>query len=538
MKRLKTALIVLCVLLPLASLIYKTQFLGLRLIPKKATTFWKVEMSLNWENIYRVDSQEIEPPYVLPVPKSLPSQEVMNVTINGKPISPDSEEESSPSLLQFGKEGGATRTTSLHFDVNTEFYDFINARDRSVRLDYEDRMRYLSMDNFDEETLGLLKKLSDTLVFHSDTTETKLEKFFFYLADEIVLKAEPHTVKDVIDLASGSYLAQAQTLMGLSRLNGIPARIAFGIQILDTKAGEKIYTRMFFTEAFIEGQWIPLFPEKRLMGKVTGNQIILNRDTENFASFLERRDLIGILLDPVKFDPMSSKEQLQSLSELSSFWSIFSLHRFSLSIQSIFLGIVLIPFGTVVLSFARVFVGINTFGIFMPILLTLFFLETSFVFGFSFLFLVVIVGLMQRALLDKFYLLAVPRLSILLAVVILLYILFAIAADSFGILAVNNKTLNYFPIVIITVFIERFSIYYIEEGASNTLKTSLGTFVVAALCYYLLAFKWLKVFLFNNPEMLLLAVGLNLMIGSYRGYRLFELFRFAQLKEDEDGVFS
>ena len=157
---------------------------------------------------------------------------------------------------------------------------------------------------------------------------------------------------------------------------------------------------------------------------------------------------------------------------------------------------------------------------------------------FSFLFLVVIVGLMQRALLDKFYLLAVPRLSILLAVVILLYILFAIAADSFGILAVNNKTLNYFPIVIITVFIERFSIYYIEEGASNTLKTSLGTFVVAALCYYLLAFKWLKVFLFNNPEMLLLAVGLNLMIGSYRGYRLFELFRFAQLKEDEDGVFS
>ncbi len=538
MKRLKTVLIFLCLFVPIASLIYKTQFLGLRLIPKKATTFWKVEMSLNWDNIQRVDSQEVEPPYVLPIPHSLPSQEVISVTLNGKEISSQKDHMTS-SILQFGKDGGGNQTTSMHFDVNTEFYDYMSARDPDSRLDYEDRMRYLTMDNFDEETLGLLKKLSDTLVFNSDSAEAKLEKFFFYLADEIILKKEPHTVKDVIELASGSYLAQAQTMMGLARLNGIPSRIAFGIQILDNKVGEKIkYSRMFFTEAFLNGQWIPLFPEKRLMGKVTGNQIVVHRDTENFANFLERRDLLKILLDPVKFDPMSSKEQLQNLNEVSSFWSVFSLHRFSLSIQSIFLGIVLIPFGTVVLSFARVFVGITTFGIFMPILLTLFFLQTSFVFGFTFLFLVVIVGLMQRALLDRFYLLAVPRLSILLAIVILLYILFAIAADSWGILAINNKTLNYFPIVIITVFIERFSIYYIEEGAKNTLKTSLGTFAVATVCYYLLAFKWLKVFLFNNPEMLLLAVGLNLIIGSYRGFRLFELFRFAELKEGQDGNLS
>jgi len=120
---------------------------------------------------------------------------------------------------------------------------------------------------------------------------------------------------------------------------------------------------------------------------------------------------------------------------------------------------------------------------------------------------------------------------VLLAFVIFLYTVFAIIMEHFGFLKTGQDSLSYFPIVIITVFIERFSIHFIEEGAVNTLKTTLGTFAVSILCYLLLSVVWLKSLLFNNPELLFLAIGLNLLLGSYKGYRALEFIRFADLRK-------
>src|SRR5690606_5868653 len=96
----------------------------------------------------------------------------------------------------------------------------------------------------------------------------------------------------------------------------------------------------------------------------------------------------------------------------------------------------------------------------------------------------------------------------------------------------SSNTLNYFPIVIIAIFIERSSVHFIEEGFKNTIKTLIGTVLVATGAYLIFNWQILKVILFNYPEFLLVAIGLNILIGGYTGFRLTELLRFRPLLKD------
>lgn len=538
MKRIKYLVTAVCLLLPLLTLFYKSQYLNMSLIPREALNLWQIEISFNWKSVSQTPNP-LADNFLLPIPQSTPSQIVKSIKTSPKNNDVHILEHSGGALLKLTADE-AKRKKEFAISTQLQLFghtDLTQSKLTGVLDDFE-KQKYLDLSELSEETMSSLKELSTSLIFNTDTKIQKLHKIFFYMSDEVIIQPDVNDLKEVLTLNSGSHLGQARLLTSLARLNKIPARMAFGIQIDESSAqnNQKAYkySRVFYTEVFINGRWAPINPNAKSFGTLEKNFIVLHRDCEGLINILNNKDMLSIYVEPIKFTNFDSSEYVKKLSSDNPFWSSLSLHRFPLSIQAIFFGILLIPFGTVILSFARVMIGVNTFGIFTPILLTLFFLETSFVFGFSFFLIVVIFGFLQRYILDKFYLLAVPRLSILLTFVIILYISFALFVDYIGVLNVGNKTLNYFPIVIITVFIERFSIYYIEEGAKNTLTTAFGTLLVASLCYILLSVTWLKIMLFNNPELLLFAIGLNILIGSYKGYRLTEYFRFSGLRSLKD----
>jgi hypothetical protein len=164
---------------------------------------------------------------------------------------------------------------------------------------------------------------------------------------------------------------------------------------------------------------------------------------------------------------------------------------------------------------------------FTPILLTLFFKETSFGFGLMFFGIVVLIGIGERYVLDKFYLLAVPRLSIILTLIIMFMLSYSyFSADM---TTISQKHLSFFPIVIVTLMIERLSIMLTEEGIINTLKSLIGTLVIVVLVYSLFFIPALEMFMFTNPELLLTIIGFLILVGKYKGYRLSEFLRFRDL---------
>ena len=86
-----------------------------------------------------------------------------------------------------------------------------------------------------------------------------------------------------------------------------------------------------------------------------------------------------------------------------------------------------------------------------------------------------------------------------------------------------------FPMVILTMTIERMCIVWDERGAGESLQQGAGSLVVATLTYLTITIPDLQHLLFVFPELLLIILAATLLLGRYTGLRLLELKRFRAL---------
>jgi hypothetical protein len=144
--------------------------------------------------------------------------------------------------------------------------------------------------------------------------------------------------------------------------------------------------------------------------------------------------------------------------------------------------------------------------------------------------LIVSLGLLARFYLDQLRLLLVPRLAAILTIVILLMVFISILGSNLGLEA--GLSIALFPMVILTMTIERMCITWDERGPGEALKSGAGSLTAAVIAYGAMSFQPLQYLIFAFPELLLVLLALILLFGQYRGYRLLELFRFKALAGD------
>lgn len=214
----------------------------------------------------------------------------------------------------------------------------------------------------------------------------------------------------------------------------------------------------------------------------------------------------------------------------SSDFLAYSLYSLPISIQYGYELMLMIPFGVLVILLVRNVVGIQTLGTFTPVLIALAFRETGLAFGIAFFTIITAIGLLVRSYLEHLKLQMLSRLSVVLTFVILMIATLSIFSYKMGF--AQGLAIGLFPMVILTMTIERLSITWEERGAGNVLKISIGTLIASSLAYLLMDIPEFVYFVFTFPGILLVLAGFMLMMGRYRGYRLTELKRFkAMLKE-------
>jgi hypothetical protein len=136
-------------------------------------------------------------------------------------------------------------------------------------------------------------------------------------------------------------------------------------------------------------------------------------------------------------------------------------------------------------------------------------------------------GLVIRLYLAHLKLLVVPRLAAILIVVIYLMALFSILTYKLGL--ERGLSVALFPMVIMTMTIERMSIGWEELGALETLTRGAWSMVAAMLAYLVMTIKHIEHLMFVFPELLLILLAGTLCLGRYTGFRLLELPRFKSL---------
>lgn len=304
--------------------------------------------------------------------------------------------------------------------------------------------------------------------------------------------------------------------------DGIPARIVHGVKLHEIQRDTEI---LHWLEVYDNHSWHSFDPQ-------TGIAKIPNDYLPWWRSNLPLTMITGANKLNVRLSVNLNREAalfgaIERGRVLAPFFFDFSLFSLPIETQTVYHVLLLIPIGAFILVIFRNIIGIKTFGTFMPVLIALAFRETQLLWGIFLFSAIIAVGLSIRFYFEKLKLLLVPRLASILTVVALLMAFMSVISHKLGL--ERGLSVALFPMVILTMTIERMSIVWEERGASEALQQGMGSLLVAALGYLVMTNRFVEYFIFVFPEVLLILLAGTILLGRYSGYRLIELFRFRSL---------
>ncbi|PID70045.1 hypothetical protein CSB37_03480 [bacterium DOLZORAL124_38_8] len=224
-------------------------------------------------------------------------------------------------------------------------------------------------------------------------------------------------------------------------------------------------------------------------------------------------------------DGLNHKNPFLIFSNLTSY---FVANGISANVIYLLLAV---PFITFVIAFFRQFIGISTFGVFSPLMLTLSFLLLGFNFGFLSFLVVMVVGYMIRSIFKKVELLYIPRVSLLhsaLAISFLPVLGLAVYFDTS-----INLVLAIFPLMVMATVSEKFVSAQSEGGLKKALISAGETVFVSLIAFALLKIPSISNTITSTPEIILLPVLGNVWLGKFTGLRLSEYVKFRTIFQNK-----
>ena len=302
----------------------------------------------------------------------------------------------------------------------------------------------------------------------------------------------------------------------------ITARLVRGLPLEDGKVNESLVPWLEVHNGQSWEGFNPLSGDKgypqNFLRWSTGNDPVFNvtnarNEQINFAVSRRPQALTEI-----------AHERADAVNSALTSWSIFNL---PVNTQYIYRILILVPVAALIVVFMRTIIGVPTVGTFMPVLIALAFRETGLLWGICLFLSIVGAGLLFRFYLNHLHLLLVARLSAVLTLVVILMLVISLLSHKLGLM--QGFSIALFPIVILTMVIERLSIIWDETGFMEVLKQGSGSLSVAILAFLVMNYDLTQHLMYVFPELLLVILALSILVGSYTGYRLNELFRFRDL---------
>ena len=342
----------------------------------------------------------------------------------------------------------------------------------------------------------------------------RLRTILAFVANEIAVS--PTAGDDaLLTLAQreGNAEGKERLLVALLRAAGIPARSVRGLALREDLPPEEV----LWGEAWVNGVVVPVSAVHNFIGDRPADWIGFGSGGSTLIAATGVR-AVGHSHRALR-EQLRPEEIAALMAPANPILAKLSLYRLPVPTQSALRVLLLLPIGALAVAIFRNLIGIPTFGTFMPVLIALALRSTSLIQGLLLVALVMAVGVVGRLALDRLRLLMVPRLAILLCLVVLAATGLALAGDSVDSRDLFSAVL--FPIVILTMLVERFTIAIAEEGTARRTGHPGGLFwsilvavVDATRCFRSPASP--SIWMFTFPELLLASItGVLVWIGGY-----------------------
>jgi hypothetical protein len=268
----------------------------------------------------------------------------------------------------------------------------------------------------------------------------------------------------------------------------------------------------------------------------TSTQEAVGTSTATVASLIEtltnapKQDL-------TKPEEQPQKNEIQILLEKRPEKELTFFNFFAFWVQSaIELGIpantivliLLIPVIAMLVTFMRVIIGLPSLEMLVPIVLSFAFVAVGITAGLIILSAVILASFVSRGMLRRVPIMFFPKRS--LSLFLLSIFVFAALTISIKLDIEAIRNLSIFPILILTLLGDLIVTVQLRKTLSDTVIITAVTIGLGLVGYLLATSITVRDLIILWPELILLTIPLNLLLGRYFGLRLMEVFRFRSLE--------
>ncbi len=188
---------------------------------------------------------------------------------------------------------------------------------------------------------------------------------------------------------------------------------------------------------------------------------------------------------------------------------------------------ILIPFILTLLGFIKHFIWFSTLGITIPLILTILLFKFWVVFIWIFFISFIIYNLFLSFLFSKYILLYTPKMSMMIILNIIFFILIFNLLIDYWLFSANLN--NIFYLILFVIVSERLISIILSKEFSEYKNGLLITFLVSLFLFLLFIIPQIKILILAYPEIILILVPINFLIWKFTGLRITEYFRFKEV---------
>ena len=404
---------------------------------------------------------------------------------------------------------GAVQLNIQYVLQQTEIEEF-SLQETRLELTTEERELYLRSTPEIDLAEPLLMKLNNQ--FSGAKDQKMLVKMIFkrvhqFIGDD---RHEYDQIVKVIQDQRGSALGKARIMLGLCRLNHLPARINIGFNLVTSKPANPVY----WVEVFDEQMgWQAYDPDNGYQEKVPRSYVLFKRGHES---------MFNVSNGEIESATYSIEEDIFTIASLrhvtdANILELFDLRRLDVDTRNALALLLLLPFGVLISSFCRHVLGLFPYGTFTVTLLALAAIYSDAITTAVTGSVVILLASVGRMILPH-SLTRIPRLSIIFTFVVMSMVLSISVLDYFE-LSTSGRTIL-LPIIILTSLIDRFYSYWDSDGMHSALIRLGVTALIAMLCIPVLQNQALGQLLLRYPELHLFTAALMLGFSAYSRKKL------------------
>ncbi len=480
------------------SIYYKVKYWGFSISPKQNANVWAIEANIN----FIADGTPIK--VSLGIPTKNKGFKILeeNIIANGYKTQKHADRIVFSTHNMIGEQ-------NLYYKIIV--FDNINTKDKLK----DKAPKAPLMPQFDEQKMAQARQILE--IADKLSGKDKVEKLIKLFNEEPLNPALKSYIP--VQNTTKSKINQMRELLAIE---GISTRIARGLKL---EEGQKVTPDMML-EAYNNGAW-------RIYDVTTGKIGL----PDNFLLFQRGGDSLldveGGTDSSVKFSIAKSITSTMNLASQrakqakKAGWFDHSIYNLPLAQQNTLKWLSVFPIGILLVVLMRNIVGVQTMGTFTPMLISMSLVKTGFITGLVCFLAIILLGLGIRFIMSKLNLLLVPRISAVVIFVILIIHGLTFVGYNFDIKIAQASV--FFPIIITAWVIERASITWEEDGPLNAGTELLNSLLVGIIVYFIIANDYVRHIMFVFNELNIVILFIVMLLGTYTGYRLTELRRFAPL---------